>query len=355
VPSRTELDRALLDRVVEAGEAAGLVAVGTTSVGSWTATRARLEAHREAGRGGGMSFTLRNPARSTEAQRLLRHAGTIVVGAWSYAQRVGEAPTGPRGRVARYATADHYGRLRAALDEVAGSLREAGHRAAVYSDDNGLVDREAAWRAGIGWYGRNANLLVPGVGSYVVLGAVVTDAVLPRALPPVGDGCGACTRCVPACPTGAIVAPGVVDARRCLAWVVQSPDPIPVELREAVGDRVYGCDDCQEVCPPNRLEERRRSAEGGLALETEPGPWIDPVAWLDLDDAALLAAADRWYVAGRDADLVRRTLLVVLGNGPATPEAVAAVARHLDHPHPQVGEHARWAAERLSHRACSSG
>lgn len=345
------MSRELLDRVVDAGEAAGLAAVGTTSVGSWTATRARLEEHREAGRGGGMAFTLRNPARATEAQRLLRHAGTVVVGAWSYAQEVGEEPSGPRGRVARYATADHYGRLEAALGEVAAVLRDAGHRAAVYTDDNGLVDREAAWRAGIGWYGRNANLLVPGVGSYVVLGAVVTDAALPRARPPVADGCGSCTRCIPACPTGAIVAPGVIDARRCLAWVVQSPDPIPLELREAIGDRVYGCDDCQEVCPPNRRTERRLASGGALAVESDPGPWVDPVAWLDLDDDALLDAAGRWYVAGRDPSLVRRTLLVVLGNGPATPESVAAVRRHLGHRHPQVAEHAAWAAEQLADRA----
>lgn len=348
------MSRLLLDRLVEVGEEAGLVALGTTSVGSWTATRARLEEHRDAGRGGGMAFTLRNPARSTEAQRLLRYGRTIVVGAWSYAQHVADPPEGPRGRVARYATADHYGRLESALAEVAAALREAGHRAAVYTDDNGLVDREAAWRAGIGWYGRNANLLVPGAGSYVVLGAVVTDATLPRVRPPVADGCGTCTRCVPACPTGAIVAPGVIDARRCLAWVVQSPDPIPLELREAIGDRVYGCDDCQEVCPPNRLDERRRFAAGALPVESSPGAWIDPVAWLSLDDAALIEAAGRWYVAGRDPDLIRRTLLVVIGNGPPTADALAAADRFVDHAHPQVRDNARWAVERLSHRACSS-
>src|SRR5438105_6711215 len=135
-------------------------------------------------------------------------------------------------------------------------LEVDGWRARVLADDNALVDREAARRAGLGWYGKNANVLLPGAGSWFVLGSVVTDAPLPPADHEVPDGCGSCTRCLDGCPTGAIVAPGVVDARRCLAWLVQQPGSFPVELRAALGDRIYGCDDCQEVCPPNHRAER---------------------------------------------------------------------------------------------------
>src|SRR5439155_14350310 len=127
---------------------------------------------------------------------------------------------GPVGRVVGYSWRDEYEPLRAALGSVAERLVEDGFRARVLADDNALVDREAAYRAGLGWYGKNTNLLLPGRGSWFVLGSVVTDAVLPIAVP-IADGCGSCTRCLPACPTGALVAPGVLDARRCLAHLLQ--------------------------------------------------------------------------------------------------------------------------------------
>src|SRR5206468_10088510 len=139
------------------------------------------------------------------------------------------APHGPCGRVAAYAAQDAYGPLRAGLGAIAARLHEVGWQARVLVDDNALVDREAAYRAGLGWYGKNANVLLPGAGSWFVLGSVVTDAPLPAADHEVPDGCGSCTRCIDACPTGAIVAPGVVDARRCLAWLVPARGPFPGE------------------------------------------------------------------------------------------------------------------------------
>ena len=113
------------------------------------------------------------------------------------------------------------------LDTGAEVLRDAGHRATIVTDQNGLVDRAAAHRAGIGWWGRNANLLIPGAGSWFVLGAIVTDAALPVDARPVEDGCRSCTACVQGCPTGAIVDDGVIDARRCLAWLVQDTGVFP--------------------------------------------------------------------------------------------------------------------------------
>src|SRR5207237_9752457 len=156
------------------------------------------------------------------------------------------------GVVARDARSDHYGALRAASGVLADELRAEGWKARVLCDDNALVDREAAFRAGLGWYGKNTNLLLPGRGSWFVLGSVVTDAPLEASATPVADGCGSCQRCLPACPTGALVAPGVLDARRCLAHLVQAPGSFPVELRAALGDRLYGCDDCQDACPEDQ-------------------------------------------------------------------------------------------------------
>jgi epoxyqueuosine reductase len=334
------------------GLAAGLVAVGFTDVAPFDDVRDELERRRDEGLHGGMQFTYRNPARSTEPQRLLPGARSLVVGAFPYAggpvpasTRTGDGADRPQGRVARYATGDHYGDLRDALGAIAVALETAGHRARVVADDNGLVDRAAAHRAGVGWWGRNANVLVPGHGSWVVLGAVVTDADLGSSAP-VEDGCGACRRCLDGCPTGAIVAPGVVDARRCLAWLVQAEGPIPVEHRRALADRVYGCDDCQEVCPPSRRsDEGRRPA-------SPSGSWVDLVDMLVLDDDELLGRHGRWYVPRRDPRYLRRNALVALGNvaDPDDPNVQGAITGFADGPDDLLAEHARWALDELDDR-----
>jgi epoxyqueuosine reductase len=183
----------------------------------------------------------------------------------------------------------------------------------------------------------------------VVLGAVLTDADLPAAPEPVADGCGACRRCLDGCPTGAIVAPGVVDARRCLAWLVQAPGIIPQQYRVALGDRIYGCDDCQEVCPPNRRPAR------GTTLGA--GAQVDLVAMLDADDGELMQRHGRWYVARRDPAYLRRNALVALGNvgSPTDPEVVRVLTTHLCHAEPVVRAHAVWAARRLGRRDLLSG
>lgn len=319
----------------------------------FTETRRHLEERKAAGLHGGMAFTYRNPARSTDPGRILDGARCLVVGALGYARQppapahgagASEAPLAV-GRVARYAWRDAYAELTGALDAGAAVLRAAGHRAAVVADSNALVDREAARRAGLGWYGRNANLLLPGRGSWYVLGSVVTDAHLVWSTP-AEPGCGTCTRCVGSCPTGAIVAPGVVDARRCLAWLLQDRGPFPREWRVALGDRIYGCDDCQEVCPPNIAAQRRSpppaAGDGDRAT-------VDVAMFLDDDDATVVAAAGRWYVPQRQARYLRRNALVVLGNAadPADPRVVAMVERSLGHADPLVRAHAVWAAARL--------
>jgi epoxyqueuosine reductase len=249
--------------------------------------------------------------------------------------------------VARYATADHYGALRAGLGAVAGRLETDGWAARVLADDNALVDRAAAHRAGLGWFGKSANLLLPGAGSWFVLGSVLTDAPLAPSSAVVPDGCGACTRCLDACPTGAIVAPGVVDARRCLAWLLQAEGDFPEQHRRALGDRLYGCDDCQEVCPPNRRPATDAPTPGS---GPDPGEaWVSLVALLESDDESLLARHGRWYIARRDPRYLRRNALVALGNvGRASEPAVVAVLhRYLDGDDDLLRDHARWAAHEL--------
>ncbi|HMJ78255.1 MAG TPA: tRNA epoxyqueuosine(34) reductase QueG [Iamia sp.] len=349
----------LARRALAAGRAGGLDAVGIATADPFTDTRAHLEERRRAGLHGGMAFTYRNPARSTDPRALLPSAQALVAGARAYGGGDLTPPPGqrPQGRVARYAWGDHYAELEAGLEAVAEVLRADGWRAVVVADQNHLVDRAVAHRAGLGWYGKSSLLLLPGAGSWFVLGAVVTDAPLaPTAEEPVADGCGPCTRCLDGCPTGAIVAPGVVDARRCLAWVVQAPGPMPRPLRAALGDRIYGCDECQDVCPPNRVELRRHRRGEAVVDdqarahdERSDRPWVDLLDLLAASDDELLDQHGRWYIAGRDPRWIRRNAVVALGNvgDPDDPAVIAALRVELTGPDDLLAAHAAWAARRL--------
>lgn len=309
---------------------------------------------RSRGLADGMQFTFRNPERSTDPQRTVPGARSIIAAAVGYLTEPPSDPSpGRSGRVARYAWADHYGVLRRALGEVAEALRDAGHRAHVLVDDNALVDREVAWLAGLGWFGKNANILIDGAGSFFVLGSVVTTAdLLDDVVEPVADGCGPCTRCLDGCPTGAIIAPGVVDAGRCLAWLLQREGEFPVEYRAALGDRIYGCDDCQEVCPPSV----RLGTRWPTRLETDPGVFVDVVEMLDLDDEQLLERHGRWYIARRDPRWLRRNAIIVLGNiaEPADVMARRRLEAYAGGDDEILAEHARWAIAAIDHRRMSS-
>jgi epoxyqueuosine reductase len=333
-----------VDELRAAGLAAGLDVVEVATAEPFVEVRATLEERKAQGLHGGMAFTYRAPDRSTDPGRSLPDAPALVVGARSYHAEDVEAPTasGPQGRIARYAWEDHYAHLRSGLSAVAELLRDEGWRVRIAADDNALVDRAAAQRAGIGWWGKNANLLLPRLGSWYVLGSVITDAPLVGSAPPAPDLCGTCTRCLEACPTQAIAAPGVVDARRCLSWLLQVAGPFPREHRVALADRIYGCDDCQEVCPPNRRTPVRPTTGAER-------PWAPLLELLDPDDAVVLAHADRWYIPQREVRYVRRNALVVLGNvgDPGDPLVVGALRRALVDPDPLLQAHAVWAARRL--------
>lgn len=370
--------KALAARIRAEAEKSGFAAVGFAGAGPLSEAREILEQRKAAGLAAGMQFTYRNPARSTDPRRALPGAESIVVCAWSYpppqerdssgaAAGLGQPPARPQGRVAAYATGDHYGALRAALGGLASVVEAEGWATRVLCDDNALVDRAAAQRAGLGWFGKNCNLLLPGRGSWFVLGSVLTDAPLPRSVP-VEPGCGPCRRCLVSCPTGALVGPGVLDARKCLAWLVQAPGVFPRQYRAAVGDRIYGCDDCQEVCPPNRAQSRAqdrrhggdgRPAPGGCAhgadrpASPHHGPTVDLLDLLGATDEQLLVTYGRWYVPRREPRYLRRNALIALGNlghqgqaGGPSGDAAAMVARYLAGPDELLRAHAVWAAYR---------
>ncbi len=343
-----------LDELAEIGRQHGIEHLGVAPATVLERARAVIYERRDAGLAAGMAFTYRNPDRSTDPSRAVPGARSILVAARSYlVDHEPDRPSGIHARVARYAWVDHYAPLRVGLRAMARRLRSAGHRAVAFADDNAIVDREVAHRAGIGWFGKNANVLLPGAGSWFVLGCVITTAALPVAAEPVPDGCGTCARCLAACPTGAIVAPGVIDANRCLAWVLQRPGAIPVALRTAVADRLYGCDDCQQACPPTvHLGRRHRRP-----LDADAQPWVDVLDLLAADDQTLLDRHGRWYIAGRDPRWLRRNALVILGNiGPADdPRVWATLAVYGDGEDELLAEHAAWATAQLAARHRASG
>ncbi|MDX6508574.1 MAG: epoxyqueuosine reductase, partial [Gaiellaceae bacterium] len=215
----------------------------------------------------------------------------------------------------------------------------------VLVDANQHVDREAAARSGVGFYGKNTLLITRRHGSWVVLGTLVTDVELDRTAP-LDANCGSCTLCIDACPTGALDEPGVLDSTRCLSYWTQAPAPIPEPYRAPLEDRVYGCDICQDVCPWNRGVEKRRAGE---RLPEGATPHVSLVDWLEADGAELTATFDRLYVPGNDARFLRRNALVALGNTGGT-EHRPLVERFAAGHDPMLAETAAWALSRLAER-----
>jgi len=301
------------------------------------AERSAIEERSAAGLHGGLRFTYGDPVTATDVRASFPWAERLVVAAFAYVPGAGNPGLGSpgAGRVARFAEDDHYRGLRSGLTALAEVLTAAGHRTAMLSDDNRLVDRAAAVRAGVGWWGRSTMVLAPGHGPWILLGSIATDAILPMDRPMRRD-CGTCEACIPACPTGAL-SDGVLDARLCLAHRLQAAGVIPIELREAVGDRVYGCDDCLEACPPGR-----RALDGDPAQRGR----IDLIRLLAASDRALLEAHGHWYIPRRHPRYLRRNALVALGNT-GGPSAEAVAAGYLGHPDWMLRVHAAWALGRL--------
>lgn len=290
-----------------------------------------------------MQFTFRNPERSTTPSLTVEGAQSIIVGTRSYFVPDSKDPEPPMSaRIARYAWVDHQEELKVSLGAVMKRLRHDGHRAVVFADDNSIVDREVAHQSGVGWFGKNANILLPGAGSYFVIGCVVTTAQLPVATP-VDDSCGTCTRCIPACPTDAIAAPGVIDANRCLSWLLQKPGIFDARFREALGQRIYGCDDCQTSCP----HTQRWSVP--VTLKTTARRTLDVEWLLTATDTEIMASVGGWYVHDRNPLWLRRNALIILGNiaDPTSGRVQSLLQSYLASPEPVLRAHAVWAAARL--------
>ncbi len=331
------MSNTLRDELVAVGTRAGLDRVAVAGSGPFDDVRRDIEDRLATGMSGQVRFTFKNPRRATDLSLSFEWADRLVVGIRSYLPEAGTAPIRPgHGRIARFAVDDPYLPLRRGLAAVAARLAEEGHRAEILVDDDRLVDRGAAVRAGLGWWGKSTLVITPGLGPWFVIGSVVTDAPLPLD-EPMTRTCGTCDACLPACPTGALVAPGVLDARRCLSALAQSSGVIPRQWRAAMGDRLYGCDECLQACPPgSRLAQNADRERGSVDLT-----WL-----LGASDATLLDRFSHFYIPRRSPRYLRRNALVAIGNDGGE-DFVPLVIEHTAHPDWLLRLHAVWALGRL--------
>ena len=301
-----------------------------------------------------MRWMARDPERRADPRRVLPGALTVVSVMASYYRgdwpddvpSKGRSPA-LRGKIARYAWGrDYHGRLKRRLNRlgrVLESLRP-GTQWRSHVDTGPMLDRGWAERAGLGWIGKNANVIRQGAGSWFFLGEIVCDAPLPHG-EPARNRCGRCQRCIPACPTGAIVAPYQVDARRCISYLtIELEGPIPIELRDLVGTRIFGCDDCQEACPWNRFATPTYDPDFAERPRQQT-PWLLPLLAIDAEGFAARYEGTALMRAGRDRFV--RNVAVALGNL-GDRRALPALAKALRDEATPVGRgHAAWALGKI--------
>ena len=343
--------------------ASGWCALGVTGVEPFVEARDRGLDAIAAGRMDGMPWmSAERVAASADLGSRYPWARSIIALAWPYrpvrpaAQQAGDPP---RGRMAAYAmlrqpddgdVADYHDVLARSCDALVAWLRERvpDIRAKRFVDHGWAIDRAVAERAGIGFTGKHASLLTASAGSYVLLAEVALSLPLPPDAPS-KKACGSCAACLPSCPTGAIVAPGVIDARRCISYLtIEHTGAIPVELRPLMGTWVFGCDLCQEACPINHRLAPAPSDEAGGPEAKGPVPAPDLVELLELGDVAFTERFAGTAVARTGRARLARNAAVALGNAGVAATATPLRRAAAHDPDPVVREAAAWALERVA-------
>ena len=345
-PAAAPLPR--LDRRLVEAQAYGLGfdLVGVAALGP-VATAPAFERWLDAGRAGEMEYLARGADMRRDARLPVPGATHAIVVALDYG---GREPSGP---VARYARGLDYhdlmvDRLRA-LQDALGERAGAPVAGRAYVDTGPLLERDLARRAGLGWFGKSTMLIHPRRGSFFFLGALLVAAELEASAPFEDDRCGTCTRCLDACPTGALVGPHELDATRCVSYLtIEAKGAIPEALRPLVGELLYGCDVCQDVCPFNvkfaqELREPAFAAREALAGRDARSLAREILGMTQEEFSAAFRGSPMKRAKLRG---LKRNAAVVLGNG-GTADDVDVLTRALDDEEPLVREHAVWALGRL--------
>ncbi len=335
------------------GHALGFQQVGIAGIDLQQA-ETRLLDWLERGFHGAMDYMARHGVRRARPADLVPGTVRAISARMDYLPHARDAHAvladGERAFVARYALGrDYHKVLRARLQRLADRIGDAvgpfGHR--VFTDSAPVMEVELATQAGLGWRGKHTLALSREAGSYFFLGEIYVDLPLPVDAP-ISAHCGSCTACIEACPTGAIVAPYVVDARRCISYLtIELKDSIPLELRPLIGNRIYGCDDCQLACPWNKYAQITAEDDFAVRHGLDDAELVDLFAWSEGEFNARTAGSaihrigyERWL----------RNIATALGNAPSTGRVIAALHGRADDPSPLVREHVQWALERHASR-----
>ncbi|HSD52667.1 MAG TPA: tRNA epoxyqueuosine(34) reductase QueG [Burkholderiales bacterium] len=331
------------------GRELGFQAVGIADAGLGAA-EARLAEWLARGFHGEMEYMARHGAVRARPAELVSGTVRVISARMDYRPVAADSEAvladGARAFISRYALGRDYHkvmrtRLQRLAERIAAEVGEFGYR--VFTDSAPVLEVELAARAGLGWRGKHTLLLAHEAGSYFFLGEIYTDLPLPPDAP-VAEHCGTCAKCIEACPTGAIVGPFRLDARRCISYLtIELKGSIPVELRPLVGNRVYGCDDCQLVCPWNRYAHATREPDFRVRNGLDDVELVELFAWTKPEFRERLAGSaifrigyERWL----------RNLAVGLGNAPTSQRVVGALHARAGDPSPLVREHVDWALAR---------
>lgn len=352
VPSLSEPAlAALAGRLRAIASELGFRHFGISGIEPGAQDRAALRAWLDAGMHGDMAWMARHAGLRERPAELVPGTLRVVSVGLDYGRRDdAEAwatlADGERAYVARYALGRDYhklmrNRLQTLAERVQAEVGPFGHRAFV--DSAPVLERALARNAGLGWIGKHTCLIDRDGGSWFFLGELYVDLPLPVDAP-ASAHCGSCTRCIEVCPTRAIVAPHVLDARRCIAYLtIEHAGPIPEELRAPIGNRIFGCDDCQLVCPWNKFA--RRTDEPGFVARNrlDEASLAELFAW---EEDEFLRRTEGSAIRRSGHERWLRNLAVALGNAPSTPEVLAALAARREHPSALVREHVQWALAR---------
>ena len=298
---------------------------------------------------GEMEYMRRGEEKRRDPQKILPGAKSIIVVALNYFQgaEVRRSETATTGTIARYAWGvDYHDVIEAKLDEIDIFLRELGGRQKYYVDTGPILERDYAAQAGIGWHGKSTMLINEKLGTWFFLAELLTTLELPPDTP-ARDRCGTCTRCIAACPTGAITAAHKLDARRCISYLtIELKSSIPLEFRSLIGDRIFGCDDCLDACPWNRFAQVARDTSFSARPATKGFALRDYLKLSDVDFRLMFRNSPIKRIK-RGGFL--RNVCVALGNI-GTRDDLPALERAAKDPEPLIVEHAKWAIEQIQRR-----
>jgi len=340
----------LVERIRAWGAELGFQQVGFSDI-DLAAHEARLNDWLEKGFHGEMHYMQRHGTRRSRPQELEPGTLRVISARMDYlpdtamtVEQLLEEPS--RAIVSRYALGRDYHklmrkRLQALALRIEAQAGPFGYR--VFVDSAPVLEKALAEKAGLGWIGKHTNLINKKAGSWFFLGEIYTDLPLPVDMP-VSEHCGDCTRCIDVCPTGAIVAPFTLDARRCISYLtIELRGSIPEEFRPLMGNRVYGCDDCQLVCPWNRFARHTGERDFAPRHGLDAAQLVDLFAW---DEEQFLQRTEGSAIRRIGHECWLRNIAVALGNAPSSPAVIGALEKRAQHASALVREHVRWALER---------